>query len=270
MAERHRPVAELRPPPADQVPEEESAPFRPATRRDRIEELIIVLSLTLLSSAVYALINLLSAPVNSGVIVAVFSNSDLARQVTGIVFALVPVWLVFYLIRRNGESLETFGLDTRTLRSDAGWGVLLGLGVSVLGLGIYLAAIALNVNRFVVPVPPLGYWWSIPILVLGSVQNGLLEEIVVVGYMIPRLEQVGMRDAYAILTSAVLRGSYHLYQGWGGFTGNLLMGLLFGTIFVRWRRTWPLVIAHATIDTLAGLAYIAFRGHCFGGLCIPR
>src|SRR4029077_5632585 len=96
MAARHRPVAELRPPPADQGPEEESAPFRPATRRDRIEELLIVLSLTLLSGAVYALINLLSAPVNSGVIVAVFSNSDLARQVTGIVFALVPVWLVFY------------------------------------------------------------------------------------------------------------------------------------------------------------------------------
>jgi len=270
MAEPPRPIVELTPPPSSEEPEEGTAPFGPATRRDRIEELVIVLSLTLLSSAVYAVIALLSAPVNPGVIVAVFSNADLARQVVGIAFALVPVWLVFYLIRRNGERLETFGLDTRTLRSDAGWGVLLGLGVSVFGLGIYLAAIALNINRFVVPVPPLGYWWTIPILVLGSIQNGLLEEIVVVGFMIPRLEQVGMRAAFAVLTSAVLRGSYHLYQGWGGFTGNFLMGLLYGTIFLRWRRTWPLVIAHATIDTLAGVAYIVFRGHCFGGLCIPR
>jgi membrane protease YdiL (CAAX protease family) len=247
-----------------------SSAFRPATRRDRIEELVIVLSLTLLSSAVYAIINLLSAPVNRGVAVAVFSNVDLARQVTGIAFALVPVWLVFYLIRRNGEHPETFGLATATLRADAGWGVVLALGVSVVGLAIYLGAIWLDVNRFVVPVPPLGYWWTIPILVMGSIQNGALEEVVVVGYLIPRLEQVGIRDGLAILTSAVLRGSYHLYQGWGGFTGNLLMGLAFGAIFVRWRRTWPLVFAHATIDILAGLAYIAFRGHCLGSLCIPR
>src|SRR5262245_230523 len=124
MAERPHPVAEPRPPAApDAFPG--SAAFGPETRRNRIEELVIVLSLTLLSSAVYAVINLLAAPVNPGVIVAVFSNADLARQVVGIVLALVPVWLVFYLIRRNGEQLETFGLDARTLRSDAGWGVLL-------------------------------------------------------------------------------------------------------------------------------------------------
>jgi membrane protease YdiL (CAAX protease family) len=268
MAEPTNPVTEMIAEPSEDGVRAPSS-FEPPTRRDRIEELVIVLSLTLLSSAVYAIIALLSAPVNSGVIVAVFSNVDLARQVVGIVFALVPVWLVFYLIRRNGESLETFGLNTGTLRSDAGWGVLLALGVSVVGLGIYLGAIALDVNRFVVPVPPLGYWWTVPILVLGSIQNGLLEEIVVVGYLIPRLEQIGFRDGLAVLTSAALRGSYHLYQGWGGFTGNLLMGLAFGAIFVRWRRTWPLVIAHATIDTLAGVAYIAFRGHSILGLHIP-
>ena len=68
--------------------------------------------------------------------------------------------------------------------------------------------------------------------------------------------------------SAVLRGSYHLYQGWGGFVGNLILGVAFGSIFLRWRRTWPLVVAHITVDVLAGVAYIAFRGHCFFHACI--
>jgi membrane protease YdiL (CAAX protease family) len=92
---------------------------------------------------------------------------------------------------------------------------------------------------------------------------------VVVGFVIPRLEQIGAGAAMAVGASALLRGSYHLYQGWGGFAGNLLLGVAFGTAFVRWRRTWPLVVAHFTIDTLAGVAYIAFRGHCLGSLCIP-
>ena len=34
--------------------------------------------------------------------------------------------------------------------------------------------------------------------------------------------------------SAVLRGSYHLYQGFGGFVGNIVMGLVFGRV---WQRT---------------------------------
>jgi CAAX protease family protein len=48
------------------------------------------------------------------------------------------------------------------------------------------------------------------------------------------------------------------------------MGGIFGYIYLRWRRTWPLIVAHAMIDALSGLGYIVFRGHCFGSLCIPR
>ena len=77
-------------------------------------------------------------------------------------------------------------------------------------------------------------------------------------------------SAAAIAASALLRGCYHLYQGWGGFAGNLVLGLAFGYAFTRWRRTWPLVTAHFVVDTLAGVGYILFRGHCFGSLCIPH
>ena len=68
----------------------------------------------------------------------------------------------------------------------------------------------------------------------------------------------------AVGTSALLRGSYHLYQGWGGFAGNLAMGLFFGVLFVRWRRTWPFVVAHFLLDLGAGIGYLAFREHLPG------
>jgi membrane protease YdiL (CAAX protease family) len=252
------------------TPAETFPPVEPG-RRPRVlaEEVVLVLSLSLLASAFDAFFSFLSAPVNRSVAVSLFRDVELARQLTGIMFALAPVALVVYLARRWGEPLETFGLGTATLRQDVGWGSLLGLAVAAGGLGIYLSAIALNANRFVVPVPPLGHWWTIPILLLSAAQNALLEEVVAVGYLIRRLEQIGWAGAAAVATSAVLRGTYHLYQGWGGFAGNLLLGAVFGLVYLRWRKTWPLIVAHFVIDALAGLAYLAFRGHCFGSLCIP-
>lgn len=241
-------------------------------RRSKVlgEEVLVVLSLSLLASAFDAFFSFLSAPVNRSVAVSLFRDVELARQLTDIAFALAPVALVWYLVRRWREPLESFGLGTATLRQDVGWGSLLGVAVAAGGLGIYLSAIALNVNRFVVPVPPLGHWWTIPILLLSAGQNALLEEVVAVGYLIRRLEQIGWAGAAALGTSALLRGTYHLYQGWGGFAGNLLLGAIFGAIYLRWRKVWPLVVAHFVIDALAGLGYIVFRGHCFGSLCIPR
>ena len=220
-----------------------------------------MLSLSLLASAVFAIINLLSAPVSRTVTVRVFANVQLATQLASILFSLAPVALVLHLARRNREPVEVFGLGMATITRDAGWGVLLGLGVAGVGLGLYLAAIALNINRFVVPVPPLGHWWTVPVLMLGALQNALLEEVVVVGYLIRRLQQIGWAAPAAILGSAVLRGSYHLYQGWGGFAGNLAMGVLFGVAFLRLRRTWPFAIAHFLLDLAAGIGFVLFRRH---------
>jgi membrane protease YdiL (CAAX protease family) len=228
----------------------------------------IVLALSLLQSAVDALLSLLEAPVSRRVAVAVFPSFDLARQLTSIVFALAPVALVVHLIRRSGERWDSFGLQVAGLRRDLQAGLGLAALVSAAGLTAYILAIQLDVNRFVVPVPPLGHWWTVPVLVLGAAQNALLEEVIVVGYLIRRLEQLGLAAAVALASSALLRASYHLYQGWGGFVGNLALGVFFGWVFLRWRRTWPLVVAHFLVDTGAGVAYIAFRGHCVFDLCI--
>ena len=82
--------------------------------------------------------------------------------------------------------------------------------------------------------------------------------------VLARLEQMGWAAAAAVAASALLRGSYHLYQGWGGFAGNLALGVFFGIVFVRYRRTWTLVVAHVLVDALAGLGYLAFRSHLPG------
>ena len=59
----------------------------------------------------------------------------------------------------------TIGYTSDGLGLQVGAGFGLAAIVGAAGIGIYLAAVALNVNRFVVPVPPEGHWWTVPILV---------------------------------------------------------------------------------------------------------
>jgi membrane protease YdiL (CAAX protease family) len=82
-----------------------------------------------------------------------------------------------------------------------------------------------------------------------------MEEVIVVGYLLSRLERLGVRPSRAIVISAVIRGSYHLYQGAGGFLGNAVMGLIFGFLYRRWGRVTPLIIAHFLIDAVAFVGY---------------
>jgi membrane protease YdiL (CAAX protease family) len=227
------------------------------------EELLVVLSLSLLASAAYAILSLLSAPLKGATVAVYPQGASLATQLLDIAFGLAPVWLVLYLVRRNGEGPEGIGLSFDRPLADAAGGAVLVLVVGTVGIAIYLGSVALGVNRYVIPVP-LGHWWTVPVLFLGAAQAALLEEIIVVGYLITRLRQIGWSPVATLAASALLRGSYHLYQGWGGFLGNLALGLFFGWNFLRRRRTWPLVVAHFLLDVGAGLGYLAFRSHLPG------
>ena len=57
----------------------------------------------------------------------------------------------------------------------------------------------------------------------------------------------------------MLRGSYHLYQGFGGFIGNAIMGLIFGYFYQRTKRVLPLVIAHTILDMVSFVGYALLR-----------
>ncbi|MCL2781761.1 MAG: CPBP family intramembrane metalloprotease, partial [Actinomycetia bacterium] len=111
-----------------------------------------------------------------------------------------------------------------------------------------------NASLAVVNMPDI--WYRVPLLLLDAAQNGVLEEIVMIGFMLTRLRQLRWHPALAVGASAVVRGSYHLYQGMGGFVGNLVMGLIFGWWFQRTRRVLPLVIAHSVIDAVSFIGYV--------------
>lgn len=203
-------------------------PARPLTPRTRGAEVLLVLGLSLGQSAVYALVSIIAKLTAEGPLskqTATMNSSvsdrpwlDLTYQLLRITFALVPVLLAVHLINRDpGDAPRTLGLGTRR--------------------------------------PGADLWWTVPILVLAAVQNAVLEETIVVGYLLTRLRELGWQIGSIIVASAVLRGSYHLYQGFGAFLGNVVMGVIFALFFLRTRRVMPLIIAHTLLDVFAFVGY---------------
>lgn len=257
-----------------QIQPVDSPPERtPSQRRVLGREVVLVLAVSLGASAAYAvlsIINKLTAQVSLSQQQATLNASatpdrpwlDLAYQLLGIAVALAPAALAIHLLGRDAESpWRQIGLDRQRPRFDLGMGCALALVICVPGLGLYLAARAIGINATVVPAALAEVWWAIPVLILAAVQNALVEEIIVVGYLSVRLGQLGWSWPAILTSSAILRGSYHLYQGFGGFIGNLVMGVLFYWVYRRWGRIGPLVVTHTLLDVGAFVGYSLLHGH---------
>ncbi len=225
-----------------------------------------MLSLSLGQYAVYAIVKLwyyLTAPTKLSAQTA-HINTDLSDRdpfnliynLLALVFDVAPVLLVCFLLWSSAAPhLSRLGIDGRRPFDDAWRGVVLALVIGIPGIGIYLAAKALNVNVTVDAAALGAHWWTVPVLLLSALRAGLQEEIIILGYLFERLDRLGWGRWRIIVAAAILRGSYHLYQGFGAFLGNFLMGMLFGFLYTRTKRVLPFVIAHVVIDAAIFVGY---------------
>ncbi len=242
----------------------------PAERRAVTVELVLVFTVTLGLTALRSLLSLVDALLAPEGLAAqrVAINApgaavnllDLAFQLAGVMQLLAWGGLGLYLLWRGGIALGALGLDRRQPGRDAAHGVGLAALIGIPGLGLYLVTRALGLNLTVVPTALDDAWWRVPVLLAAAVANSWAEELLVVGYLITRLRQLGWTENGSLLLAAVLRGSYHLYQGFGGFAGNVVMGLVYGRVWQRTHRLWALIIAHALIDVVAFAGYALLRG----------
>lgn len=244
---------------------------RSRDRRRLSGEIWLVLALSLGQSAVYSVISL-TAKLTAGRPLAAQRSTlvapqsprpylDLTYQLAGIAFTLVPAVLAVWLLAANtSHVLRALGIDGRRplfdLTTGAGLAALIGLP----GLGLYFAGHALGITTTVVPSALSDYWWTVPVLILQAIKNAVLEEVVAVGYLISRLRSLAWPPVAIVAASALLRGSYHLYQGFGPFLGNAVMGVIFAEWFRRGGRVMPLIVAHTILDVVAFVGYTTLGG----------
>ncbi len=241
-------------------------PINGMTRRRLWSEVLIVLGLSLGASAVYSIVTIIdrltlakALSEQTATIVKTISDRpafDLIYQLLAVFFGLMPVALVAFLLWQSARPhLGRLGIDFRHPVRDALSGLALVLIIGIPGIGLYVLARTLGMNVAVDPDNLRTYWWAIPILILRAILAGITEEVIVIGYLFSRLKTLGFGPWTIILGAALLRGTYHLYQGFGGFIGNIAMGILFGWLYTRYGRLLPLVIAHTLIDVAVFVGY---------------
>jgi membrane protease YdiL (CAAX protease family) len=129
------------------------------------------------------------------------------------------------------------------------------------GIGLWLAAILsvaawAAILRVIVPdviaianqtqfVGAPGPWLS----VTYSVFNAIFEELLWLGLGLTAFRRLGLQWAGAI--SAALRVLAHAYQGPLAVVTVAPIAILFTVYYIRTRRIWPVVVAHAFQDILA-------------------
>jgi len=248
-------------------------------RRTLAWETVLLLGVSLGASAIWSVLSIIekltrNVPLGSQTTAMNQSATpdrpwlDLAYQLAGILIQVVPVALALYLLATVLRPSPTvgaarfIGLD----RTEPARDLVRGLGLAALiglpGLGFYFLAKAVGINTNVSAANLTDVWWSAPVLTLAAIGNALIEEVVMVGYLFTRWRQIGWSWPVVIGMSALIRGTYHLYQGFGGFAGNVVMGLILGYVFARTRRVMPLVLCHALLDIVAfvGYAFLKARG----------
>jgi membrane protease YdiL (CAAX protease family) len=229
-------------------------------------EIGIVLGLSLGASAIYSVVSIVNRLTREQALAdqtATLNTSlserptfDLIYQVLSVVFDLMPVALVVFLLWQAGRPhLGRLGLDATRPARDGLSGLALFAIIGIPGIGVYLGGRALGISVDVVANALDTYWWTVPVLLLSAARAALTEEIIVVGYLYARLRDLGWGRWQIIVGSAVLRGSYHLYQGFGAFIGNLAMGIAFGWLYQRFGRLAPFIVAHFLLDAAIFVGY---------------
>jgi len=183
--------------------------------------------------------------INTGAVVN-FSDIDLLQLV--ILELVILAILSIFLYLRNWK-LSDFHFEISLNNSTFG---LILFSVNYLIYYFLYMTVSTVFSEFMqdtitISASPITTTASLPAVIAISIINPVFEEALVVGYIVKALDKRAI-PWIVITTSVVIRLSYHMYQGPIILFSILPMGLLFAYIYWRWRRLWPLIVAHAVLD----------------------
>ena len=173
--------------------------------------------------------------------------------------SLMVVAPVLYIVHLNGEGVASVGIRRPRYVVD----VALGAVVYTVGAAMYWTVawvVYAGAEAGLIPdtwfvqygttdEPRVSALWPLWLLAMAGA-NAFAEELVMRGYLLPRLERLFGNATLAIVITSVLFASYHVYQGVYGLISALTFGLVAGAVFVLTRRLWPCFVAHAIGDVL--------------------
>jgi uncharacterized protein len=183
------------------------------------------------------------------------------------VYEAVALLLIAILLRVRHWQLWQFNLQI-TWRT-----TLAGLGLAGADLLLYFLALTLVFEPFF-PASTALYpdevsaSLDVTTTAVFSLLNGFYEEVLVVGYVYLALA-ARQGFGFALFVSLTIRLLYHLYQGPIALVSVIPMGGLFFYIYARYRRLWPLVLAHSLLDFIGLWDEVCLGASCDDSLFAP-
>lgn len=232
--------------------------WQPPTRRDLVWETRAVMAVFLLPGVLSA-VTLFVRHVITGSSPNPFAGPVPGHPVSSLVMGIIeylavaaPVPVALVLLRRTGQRPADVGLLRPGLFSDV-WPAL-GLVGASLGTNFVLAipfAALLHAHKgldnsiAVGHVPAYYVVWGLAISVVTAVS----EEVLVNGYLLVRLNQLGWTPRSALVLSLGLRTSYHVYYGLA-FLFTVPFGYFVTRSFQKRGRLTRPIVAHFLYDAL--------------------
>jgi membrane protease YdiL (CAAX protease family) len=212
-------------------------------------ELCLVLAVAFGGSLIHAIYLLKNGP---GA-VATLSG---ARWFTGIGHEAAALLLLGYVLSRRGLKFSYLGF--RWSFREFGTGFLVaGVGLAAYMFGailVHSTYLWLYGSWHAGPSPTELFSHShaaaIP-FALFAFLNPFFEELIVRAYLMTEIAELTGSRRMAALLSVLVQGSYHLYYGWARAISISFLFLTFALYFARWRRAFPIVVAHAFFDISA-------------------
>ncbi|HEY5244631.1 MAG TPA: CPBP family intramembrane glutamic endopeptidase [Acidimicrobiales bacterium] len=235
------------------------APGAPATidrRERRLQgwETLVVLSVFPLAATFSALVLLiehltLDIAIDAPIAIRAPLWVDLLLNVIFLLLELSAVFLVWYLMVRSGEGLTAINLGGRRWRTDLAFLLPVFFAVFLLplwlGRGILAAA---GLHAYAVIGPEFSARWAdVALQCVHGAVSGVIEEVVVLGFLVRRLEQRGWPVAAIVVVDAGVRLSYHVYYG-PGVIEVAPWAVVSVLVYLRIRRLLPFIICHAIYD----------------------
>lgn len=216
---------------------------------------MIAFLLPVVSAAIVLFVQHVSGVGNITRFPVIIAGHPLSNLVVGIfsylsVAAVVPLTLL--LLTRTGQPPRRLGLGWPSLTQDIWPG--LGLAAASFGAEIPVAIVlapvfahgSTLVNRVGIGhVPSYYVIWGISMAAITAIA----EEVLVNGYLITRLGQLGWTPKCALVLSLVLRTSYHVYYGLG-FLLTIPFGYFVTRSFQKHHRLNRSIAAHFIFDAV--------------------